>query len=39
MINRRNFLGLGLGALAVSMAPTTLSAINFRETKPRNNFV
>ncbi len=35
MINRRNFLGLGLGALAVSMAPTTLSAINFRETKPK----
>ncbi len=35
MINRRNFLGLGLGALAASMAPTTLSAINFRETKPK----
>ncbi|WP_321315786.1 thiosulfate oxidation carrier protein SoxY [Halarcobacter sp.] len=35
MINRRNFLGLGLGALAVSMAPTTLSAVNFRETKPK----
>ncbi len=35
MINRRNFLGLGLGALAVSMAPTTLSAVNFRETKSK----
>ncbi|WP_320034090.1 thiosulfate oxidation carrier protein SoxY [Campylobacterota bacterium DY0563] len=35
MINRRNFLGLGLGALAVSMAPSTLSAVNFRETKPK----
>jgi sulfur-oxidizing protein SoxY len=34
-MNRRNFLGLGLGALAVSMAPSTLSAINFRETKPK----
>lgn len=33
-MNRRNFLSLGLGALAVSMAPSTLSAINFRETKP-----
>jgi len=35
MINRRNFLGLGLGALAASMAPSTLSAVNFRETKPK----
>lgn len=35
MMNRRNFLGLGLGTLAVSMAPSTLSAINFRETKPK----
>lgn len=34
-MNRRNFLGLGLGALAVSMAPSTLSAVNFRETKPK----
>ena len=34
-MNRRNFLSLGLGALAVSMAPSTLSAINFRETKPK----
>ena len=35
MMNRRNFLGLGLGALAVSIAPSTLSAVNFRETKPK----
>jgi len=35
MINRRNFLGLGLGALAVSMAPSTLSAIDFRKEKPK----
>ena len=34
-MNRRNFLSLGLGALAVSMVPSTLSAINFRETKPK----
>lgn len=34
-MNRRIFLSLGLGALAVSMAPSTLSAINFRETKPK----
>ena len=34
-MNRRNFLSLGLGALAVSMAPSTLSAVNFRETKPK----
>lgn len=34
-MNRRNFLGLGLGALAVSMAPSTLSAVNYRETKPK----
>lgn len=35
-MNRRNFLGLGLGAIAVSMAaPSTLSAVNFRETKPK----
>jgi len=35
MINRRNFLGLGLGALAVSMAPSSLSAIDFRKEKPK----
>lgn len=33
-MNRRNFLSLGLGAVAISMAPSTLSAINFRDTKP-----
>ncbi|RXK14254.1 thiosulfate oxidation carrier protein SoxY [Halarcobacter mediterraneus] len=35
MMNRRNFLGLGLGALAVSMAPSSLSAIDFRKEKPK----
>lgn len=36
MMNRRNFLGLGLGALAVAAAvPSQLSAVNFRETKPK----
>jgi sulfur-oxidizing protein SoxY len=35
MINRRNFLSLGLGALAVSVAPSSLSAVNFRKTKPK----
>lgn len=36
MINRRNFLGLGLGALAASViTPSTLSAANYRETKPK----
>ncbi len=35
MMNRRNFLGLGLGALAVASFPSNLSAINFRETKPK----
>ena len=34
-MNRRNFLSLGLGALAVSMVPSTLSAIDFRATKPK----
>ena len=33
-MNRRKFLGLGLGLGAVAMTlPTTLSAVNFRETK------
>lgn len=33
-MNRRNFLGLGLGlSAAAMMLPTTLSAVNFRETK------
>lgn len=36
MIKRRNFLGLGLGVLAASfIAPSTLSAVNYRETKPK----
>jgi sulfur-oxidizing protein SoxY len=35
MINRRNFLGLGLGALAVVAIPGKLSAIDFRETMPK----
>jgi sulfur-oxidizing protein SoxY len=35
-MNRRNFLSLGLGAVAAaSIAPTALSAIDFRETKPK----
>ena len=34
-MNRRNFLGLGLGlGVAAVMAPATLSATNFRDTKP-----
>lgn len=35
MINRRNFLGLGLGAIAVAAISGKLSAIDFRETKPK----
>jgi len=35
MINRRNFLGLGLGAIAVAAIPGKLSAIDFRETIPK----
>lgn len=35
MINRRNFLGLGLGALAVAAIPGRLSAIDFRESNPK----
>jgi sulfur-oxidizing protein SoxY len=35
MINRRNFLGLGLGAIAAVAIPGKLSAIDFRETKPK----
>ena len=34
MINRRNFLGLSLGAIAVAAIPGKLSAVDFRETKP-----
>lgn len=35
MLNRRNFLGLGLGAIAIAAVPGQLSAVNFRETKPK----
>ena len=35
MINRRNFLGLGLGAIAIAAIPGKLKAIDFRETKPK----
>lgn len=35
MLNRRNFLGLGLGAIAIAAVPANLSAIDFRETKPK----
>lgn len=34
-MDRRNFIGLGLGVLAVSVLPSNLAAINFRETKPK----
>jgi sulfur-oxidizing protein SoxY len=32
-MNRRNFLGLGLGVAAAAAIPTTLSAVDFRATK------
>lgn len=35
MMNRRNFLGLSLGAIAMATVPAKLSAENFRETKPK----
>lgn len=35
MLNRRNFLGLGLGAIAIAAVPGQLSAVDFRETKPK----
>ena len=35
MINRRNFLGLSLGAIAVAAIPGKLSAVDFRETMPK----
>ncbi|RXJ98759.1 thiosulfate oxidation carrier protein SoxY [Arcobacter sp. CECT 8986] len=35
MLNRREFLGLGLLAFGVAVAPNQLNAINFRETKPK----
>ncbi len=34
-MNRRKFLGLGLGVAAVALAPASLSAIDFRATKPK----
>jgi sulfur-oxidizing protein SoxY len=34
-MNRRNFLGLSLGVAAVSMVPVTLSAEDFRASKPK----
>ncbi len=33
-MNRRNFLGLGLGVAAATMIPASLSAVDFRATKP-----
>jgi len=33
-MNRRKFLGLGLGAAAVAVIPSSLSAVDFRATKP-----
>ncbi|NLN12679.1 MAG: thiosulfate oxidation carrier protein SoxY, partial [Arcobacter skirrowii] len=35
MLNRRKFLGLGLGAIAVATVPAHLSAEDFRATKPK----
>ena len=35
MLNRRNFLGLGLGAIAVAAIPSSLSAEDFRASKPK----
>ena len=35
MLNRRNFLGLGLGAIAVVAIPSSLSAEDFRASKPK----
>jgi len=34
-MNRRNFLGLGLGVAAVAAIPAQLSAVDFRATKPK----
>ena len=34
MINRRKFLGYGIGILAAGMLPTNLMATNFRKDKP-----
>ena len=35
MLNRRKFLGLGLGAIAVAAIPSSLSAEDFRASKPK----
>lgn len=35
MMNRRNFLGLGIGVFAAAFLPASLSAANFRDTKPK----
>ena len=35
MMNRRNFLSLGFGAVAIAAIPGKLSAIDFRETLPK----
>ena len=35
MLNRRNFLGLGLGVLAAAMVPAQLGAEDFRKSKPK----
>ena len=34
-MNRRNFLGLGLGVAAAAAIPSSLSAVDFRATKPK----
>lgn len=34
-MNRRKFLGVGVGVAAVATIPSSLSAANFRETKPK----
>lgn len=35
MMNRRNFLSIGLGVVAAAVIPTGLSAVDFRTTKPK----
>ena len=35
MMNRRNFVSIGLGVIATAIIPTSLSAIDFRKTKPK----
>ncbi len=34
-MNRRKFMGLGLGVAAVATIPSSLSAVDFRATKPK----